>query len=363
MQDGNCAYYCMCDSSKARLVGCFVKTETFFDYCLVYDPVDQSYKKNLATLWHSTFSRTYYSSSDTYVVCDPNNCLHLYNPSDRSCETTLSMLNPETTEMNGGDIQQVWSLQNWFLILLFAVVSIAVAFVIFPKSGISSGTFSFAFTIFPCAGGTENRNGQLENQNHSQIYQSSLNIVSKCPNPSEYINKTLEKCADVCRKSMQDENCAYHCMRDSSKTTLVEFCAKVKIFFGYCPEYDPVDQTIQKDLATLCNSTSSKNYYNSSDIYFCNPYNCLQLHNSTVRSDGTTLTTLTIGTTEINGGDIQHELLEQIWFVILLLAVWVIATTVITIGYYRIVFSARPGNKNYTEDVEKPMKKALMVNM
>lgn len=38
---------------------------------------------------------------------------------------------------------------------------------------------------------------------------------------------------------------------------------------GYCPEYDPVDQTIQKDLATLCNSTSSKNYYNSSDIYFC----------------------------------------------------------------------------------------------
>lgn len=37
----------------------------------------------------------------------------------------------------------------------------------------------------------------------------------------------------------------------------------------FCPEYDPVDQTIQKDLATLCNSTFSRNYYNSSDIYFC----------------------------------------------------------------------------------------------
>lgn len=37
----------------------------------------------------------------------------------------------------------------------------------------------------------------------------------------------------------------------------------------YCPEYDPVDQTIQKDMVTLCNSTSTRNYYNSSDIYFC----------------------------------------------------------------------------------------------
>lgn len=37
----------------------------------------------------------------------------------------------------------------------------------------------------------------------------------------------------------------------------------------YCPEYDPVDQTIQKDTATLCNSKLSRNYYNSSDIYFC----------------------------------------------------------------------------------------------
>lgn len=37
----------------------------------------------------------------------------------------------------------------------------------------------------------------------------------------------------------------------------------------YCPEYDPVDQTIQKDISTKCNSNFSRSYYNSSDIYFC----------------------------------------------------------------------------------------------
>lgn len=39
-------------------------------------------------------------------------------------------------------------------------------------------------------------------------------------------------CAEVCGSYMQDGNCAYHCMRDSSKTKLVEFCAKPKPFFG-----------------------------------------------------------------------------------------------------------------------------------
>lgn len=46
------------------------------------------------------------------------------------------------------------------------------------------------------------------------------------------MNKTLEKCVDVCKSYIKDGNCEYHCMRDSSKTTLVEFCAKPKILFG-----------------------------------------------------------------------------------------------------------------------------------
>lgn len=46
------------------------------------------------------------------------------------------------------------------------------------------------------------------------------------------MNKTLEKCGDVCGSYIKDGNCTYHCMRDSSKKRLVEFCAKPKIFFG-----------------------------------------------------------------------------------------------------------------------------------
>lgn len=49
----------------------------------------------------------------------------------------------------------------------------------------------------------------------------------------------------------------------------IGFLLQFKIYEDYCPEYDPVDQTIQKDLATLCNSKFSRTYYYSSDIYFC----------------------------------------------------------------------------------------------
>lgn len=157
----------------------------------------------------------------------------------------------------------------------------------------------------------------------SDIYQSSLAVVSNCPNSSDFDERSYDRCAHVCKFHMQ-ESCAYHCMRDSSKTRLVEFCAKPKILFSkfsltytpsspkkqitwaslinfrnkikidliyvhakcvlyithcirvsfihfiaYCPEYDPVDQTIQKDDDTLCNSISSIIYFYSSDIFVC----------------------------------------------------------------------------------------------
>lgn len=103
-----------------------------------------------------------------------------------------------------------------------------------------------------------------------------------------------------------------------------------------------MDQTIQKDLATLCNSTFSRNYYNSSDIYFCNPDNCLQLHESSVRSGATTLTTLINEKTEMNDGDSQG------WFLLL----WVVLPSLILlIGFIlfcvyvkRRIVSARTRN-------------------
>lgn len=69
-------------------------------------------------------------------------------------------------------------------------------------------------------------------QSHSEIYPSTLNVVSNCPSRGEYNQTSLTKCAEVCGSYMQDGDCAYHCMRDSSKTKLVEFCAKPKPFFG-----------------------------------------------------------------------------------------------------------------------------------
>lgn len=156
--------------------------------------------------------------------------------------------------------------------------------------------------------GLSGRN-QREKRSHSEIYSSTLNVVSNCPSRGEYMQTSLTKCAEVCGSYMQNGDCAYHCMRDSSKTKLVEFCAKPKPLFEYCPEYDPVDQTIQKDVATLCNSTSSRNYYNSSEIFFCDPNNCLQLPQSIVHSGATIRTTPMNETTQMNGGNSQEWLL------------------------------------------------------
>lgn len=114
-----------------------------------------------------------------------------------------------------------------------------------------------------------------------QVSSRTVAYVSKCPSVSEYW-KSATRCNNYCGSSfIQNETCAhmYHCMRDSLKRNLVEFCAYPKILFGYCPEYDPVGQVIQKDTDTLCNSSSSQKYYNSSDLYFCDP-DCFKIDES-----------------------------------------------------------------------------------
>lgn len=59
-----------------------------------------------------------------------------------------------------------------------------------------------------------------------------MDTVSHCPNVSDYIRKASAKCAQVCGDYIQNGDCAYHCMRDSSKANLVEFCAKPRVLFG-----------------------------------------------------------------------------------------------------------------------------------
>lgn len=64
-------------------------------------------------------------------------------------------------------------------------------------------------------------------QDYSQSFKE---CVGKCPTSSEYKKITLETCADVC--GMEDGSCANHCLCDSSKARLVEWCAKPEILFG-----------------------------------------------------------------------------------------------------------------------------------
>lgn len=214
------------------------------------------------------------------------------------------------------------------------------------------GFLSLAPIFLPCAGGTGHGSGQPEHQGHSEIYPSTLNVVSNCPSPREYMQRAFTKCADVCGSYMQDGNCAYHCMRDSSKTKLVEFCAKPKPLFDFCPEYDPVDQTIQKDLATLCNSTSSRNYYNSSDIYFCDPNNCLQLRESSVRSGATTLTTLINETTEMSGGYNQEWFLPLTFVLVALILAITIGCSLFYTAHIRKMTEKRNQNGKHTEEIK-----------
>lgn len=123
------------------------------------------------------------------------------------------------------------------------------------------------------------------------IFEDTLKKVRACPTESDYGERALKTCAGCCENILQDGNCAYHCMRDTSKTSILEFCAKPKILFDFCPEYDPVGKRIQKDTETLCNSSSSLNYFNSSDLFHCDPENCLQLYGDSQNTEGTTMIT------------------------------------------------------------------------
>lgn len=139
------------------------------------------------------------------------------------------------------------------------------------------------------------------------------------------MQRATDKCAEVCTNNIKDGSCSYHCMRDSYKTSLVEFCAKPKLLFGenlfdhltihttlkysydirkkyfflnsyllyyimwmhvelrnvnipsfiflfkdFCPEYDPIGRTIQKDIYTRCKPSNPLHlFYRSSDLSFC----------------------------------------------------------------------------------------------
>lgn len=212
--------------------------------------------------------------------------------------------------------------------------------------------FAVCSQCLPCAGGSDLEDSQHKQQTVHGIYQHTLRTVSHCPSVSDYIQRARDKCAEVCTNNIQHDRCSYHCMRDSYKTSLVEFCAKPKSLFGYCPEYDPIGQRIQKDIYTPCNpSDSSKILYSSSNLFFCDPGNCLQLREAGVR---TGLTSLMTDATPVSG-DINDTWLSQYWYVLLLLGLALIPCIVLGFIFCQrmrlIVF--RKWTKKGNPDVEQ----------
>lgn len=180
--------------------------------------------------------------------------------------------------------------------------------------------------------------GQQENKAVFGIFQHTVGTVSHCPHEREHMKRASDKCAVACGSNFQTEMCAYHCMRDSSKNSLVEFCAKPVRLFDYCPVYDLLGQRIQKDFDALCKKSKSfQRHYNSSDIFFCDPENCLQLQDAGGSTDLTGLVTETIPS---NSGDINDTLSPQYGYMPWLVSLAVTVLVIVCIFLMRKKISA-----------------------
>lgn len=110
----------------------------------------------------------------------------------------------------------------------------------------------------------------------SKVCTETVTGVSECPsNANEYEKRATEICSKACGNSKGDINYKYHCMPDSTRKYLIEMCAIPEYLFDFCPAYDRRGQQIQKDESRPCNTTSSRTYYNSTELFFCDLTNCL----------------------------------------------------------------------------------------
>lgn len=125
----------------------------------------------------------------------------------------------------------------------------------------------------------------------SQVCSETVTKVSEClSNSSEYEKQALEKCSKACGNSEEDIKYKYHCMWDSTHKDLLEMCAIPKYIFDYCPAYDLKGRLIQKDESRPCNTSSSRTFYKSHELFFCDLTICLDSFTST-SSDSPSKTT------------------------------------------------------------------------
>lgn len=146
----------------------------------------------------------------------------------------------------------------------------------------------------------------------SQICTETVTKVSdQCPSDtSEYEKLASEKCSKACENSTERGNqFKYHCMWDSTHRELLEMCATPKLLFGYCPAYDQKGQRIQKDESRPCNTTSSRTYYNSDELFFCDLTNCLESPTSATSDSPSEIPDMT--RTQMSDGEISY--LHLIW--------------------------------------------------
>lgn len=147
--------------------------------------------------------------------------------------------------------------------------------------------------------------------NEGRACTDTVKIVQRCPEASEVDQEMIiRKCFGVCGDFKGSYK--YHCVRDSLKTNFIELCAIPKRLFVYCPEYELIGQIIQMDISTLCNTNhSSQTYYDSSDMSFCDPDNCLQLYENKVNTTRATEVTT-------NNEGAKHNWTSRKWYSILI---------------------------------------------
>lgn len=117
----------------------------------------------------------------------------------------------------------------------------------------------------------------------SQVCKETVTKVSECPsNANEYEKMATKKCTKACGNSEGDIKYKYHCMLDSTRKYLIEMCAIPEYLFDFCPAYDQRGKQIQKDNSRPCNTSSSRTYYNSDELFFCDLTNCLDSFASTL---------------------------------------------------------------------------------
>lgn len=192
----------------------------------------------------------------------------------------------------------------------------------------------------------------------SQVCKETVTKVSECPsNASELEKRASEKCSTACGNSEGDIKYKYHCVPDSTHKGLYEMCAIPKYLFDYCPAYDQKGELIQKDESRPCNSSSSRPFYNSSELFFCDLTNCLESPTSTTSDSPSETTDMT--TTPIPDGERWYRHL-----------IWISAIVGTFLIIYLIIFvwkrkqSSESSNclELFTPDCRKPHGKKRQEN-